>query len=95
MKIKKLKCAILYLRVIKHFDGDKLKGELDNTEEAKWWKFWSSAEFNPSKFEDDKKTLVTFYQKNGYRDAQVISDSLVYSNDKKDLTILIDVYEGS
>jgi outer membrane protein insertion porin family len=79
----------------KAFTGDKLKGQLDNTEEAVWWKFWSSAEFNPPKFEDDKKALTTFYQKNGYRDAQVISDSLIYSADKKDLTIQIDVYEGS
>jgi len=77
------------------FSGDKLKGQLDNTEEAHWWKFWSSAEFNRQKFEDDKKALVKFYQKNGYRDAQVISDSLVYSNNKKDLTVIIDVYEGN
>ena len=77
------------------FSDAKLKSEMDNTEEAQWWKFWSSAEFNPQKFEDDKKALITFYQKNGYRDAQIISDSLIYSNDKKDLTILIYVYEGS
>jgi len=76
------------------FPGDKLKGQMDNTEEAVWWKFWSSAEFNPKKFEDDKKSIVKFYRENGYRDAQVLSDSLIYSNDKKDLTILIDVYEG-
>ena len=39
----------------KAFDNGDLRGELDNTEEAKWWKFWSSAKFNPDKFEDDKK----------------------------------------
>jgi outer membrane protein insertion porin family len=77
------------------FSGDKLRGQLDNTEESHWWKFWSSAEFNRQKFEDDKKALIKFYQKNGYRDAQVISDSLVYSNNNKDLTILLDVYEGN
>ncbi len=78
----------------KAFDDGDLRGELDNTEEAKWWKFWSSAKFNPEKFEDDKKLIKSFYEEHGYRDAEVTSDSLIYSNDKKDLKIIINVYEG-
>ncbi len=78
----------------KAFTGGDLRGQMNNTEEAQWWKFWSSAEFDPKKFEEDKKSIVDYYRKNGYRDAQVLGDSLIYSNDKKDLTILIHVYEG-
>ncbi len=78
----------------KAFDNSELRSHLDNTEEAKWWKFWSSAKFNPEKFEDDKKGLKSFYEEHGYRDAEVVSDSLIYSNDKKDLKIIINVYEG-
>ncbi len=78
----------------KAFDQGDLRGALDNTEEAKWWKFWSSAKFNPEKFEEDKKGLKDFYEEHGYRDAEVVSDSLIYSNDKKDLKIIINVYEG-
>jgi outer membrane protein insertion porin family len=98
IKIKenqKVKVRHIVFEGNKAFSNDNLKGALDNTEEAQWWKFWNSAEFDPQKFEDDKKALTTFYQKNGYRDAQVISDSLIYSNNKKDLTILINVFEGS
>ena len=78
----------------KAFDGDDLKGAMDEISEAKWWKFWNSAKFDKEKFEKDKKSIRDFYLKNGYRDAEVMSDSLIYSNDKKDLTILIKVYEG-
>jgi outer membrane protein insertion porin family len=92
---QKVKVRHIVFKGNKSFSDSDLKSALDNTEEAKWWKFWSSADFDPQKFEDDKKSLTTFYQKNGYRDAQVISDSLIYSNDKKDLTILIQVYEGT
>lgn len=74
-------------------DGD-LRGEMKNTEEAQWWKFWSSAEFDPKKFDEDKKSIIDFYRKNGYRDAQILGDSLIFSNDKKNLSILIHVYEG-
>ena len=78
----------------KAFTGSKLRSQMDNIEEAHWWKFWSSAEFDPKKFDEDKKAIIDFYKKNGYRDAQILSDSLLYSSNKKDLTILIDVYEG-
>ncbi len=78
----------------KAFEGDDLKGAMDEISEAKWWKFWNSAKFDKEKFEKDKKSIRDFYLKNGYRDAEIMSDSLIYSNDKKDLTILIKVYEG-
>ena len=78
----------------KAFDDGDLKGAMDEISEAKWWKFWSSAKFDKDKFEKDKKSIRDFYLKNGYRDAYIISDSLIYSNNKQDLTILIKVYEG-
>ena len=74
-------------------DGD-LKGAMDDIEEAKWWKFWSGAKFDKEKFEKDKKNIKDFYLKNGYRDAELVSDSLVYYNNNKDLKIYITVYEG-
>lgn len=76
------------------FDSDDLKSEMEETEEAKWWKFWSSANFKPEEFEKDKGLIIRFYKENGYRDAEILSDSLIYSNDKTDLTIRMDVYEG-
>jgi outer membrane protein insertion porin family len=76
------------------FDESDLEGELDETEEAKWWKFWSSAKFDKKKYEEDKELLLKFYKRNGYRDAGIISDSLIYFNDKKDINIEIYVDEG-
>ena len=74
-------------------DGD-LKGAMDDIEEAKWWKFWSGAKFDKEKFEKDKKNIKDFYLKNGYRDAELVSDSLAYYNNNKDLKIYMTVYEG-
>ncbi len=76
------------------FDDDDLKGEMDEISEKVWWKFWSGAKFDPKEYEEDKDLILKFYKKNGYRDAEIISDSLIYSNDKKDLKIVMDVYEG-
>jgi len=76
------------------FDDDDLSGEMDETSEASWWKFWSSAEFNPDEYEKDKQLIVDYYRNNGYRDAEILKDSLEYYNDNKDLNINMDVYEG-
>jgi outer membrane protein insertion porin family len=78
----------------KAFTDDDLKDQMDNISEAVWWKFWNGAKFDPEKLKKDEELITKFYRKNGYIDADVTSDSLIYSNDKKDLTILIKVYEG-
>lgn len=78
----------------KAFTGDDLKDQMDNISEAKWWKFWNGAKFDPDKLKKDEDLITKFYRKNGYIDAEIVSDSLIYSNDKKDLAILMKVYEG-
>lgn len=76
------------------FDDGDLEGEMDETSESVWWKFWSSAQFNPKEFEKDKTLVVDYYRKNGYRDAEVLSDSLFYYDENKSLKIIMDIYEG-
>ena len=46
----------------KAFTDSDLRGVMDNIEESKWWKFWSSAKFDPKKFKEDKKSIVKYYQ---------------------------------
>lgn len=76
------------------FDDGDLRGAMDETKEARWWKIFSSAKFDRKKYEEDKKLIIQFYRKNGYRDADIVSDSIWYSNDKRDMSILMNVYEG-
>ncbi|MEW6194445.1 MAG: outer membrane protein assembly factor BamA [Bacteroidota bacterium] len=76
------------------FDDDDLKSELDETSEKRWWKFWSSANFKKDKFETDKGLLEKFYRKNGYRDFVILRDSIVLSEDKTEIDVIVDIYEG-
>jgi outer membrane protein insertion porin family len=78
----------------KAFDDGDLKSQMDEISEAKWWKFWGGGKFDPKKYKKDKELIINFYKKNGYRDAEIVSDSLVYSNNMEDLKIIMDVYEG-
>jgi outer membrane protein insertion porin family len=76
------------------FDNSDLQGAMDETKEATWWKFWSSFKFDRKKYEEDKRLVMQLYRKNGYRDAEIISDSIWYSPDKEDMSILMRVFEG-
>lgn len=77
------------------FEDDDLKSEFDETEESTWWKFWSSANFKKDLYEKDKELLVNFYRKNGYRDAEILSDTLIYNADKTEVDLGVTVYEGN
>ena len=77
----------------KAFDDGDLKGEM-KTSIKRWWKFWSKARLDRKEYEEDKKSIVQFYKKNGYRDAEILGDSIWYRPDKLRMTILIRVYEG-
>jgi outer membrane protein insertion porin family len=76
------------------FDDSDLSSTMEETSEAVWWQFWSSAQFKPKDYEKDKQLVVDYYKENGYRDAEILVDSLIYYNDNKDLKIVIDLYEG-
>ncbi|MCF8268074.1 MAG: outer membrane protein assembly factor BamA [Ignavibacteriales bacterium] len=78
----------------KAFDSDDIKDEFAETKEDRWWRFWSSANFKTEDFEKDKAAVENFYRKSGYRDFRIEEDSLSYSEDKKYVDVLLNVYEG-
>ncbi|WP_338759856.1 outer membrane protein assembly factor BamA [Bernardetia sp. ABR2-2B] len=54
----------------------KLKRKLKKTKEFAPWNVFRSSKFIPSEFNNDKKSLIAFYNKEGYRDAYIISDTV-------------------
>jgi outer membrane protein insertion porin family len=76
------------------FLDEDLKAEFDETSEPVWWKFWSDNSFNKEEFQADKDLLKAFYHKEGYRDFEIISDSLKYNEDKTGVEVVLDLYEG-
>lgn len=77
------------------FDDDDLRGAMDEISERTWWKFWSSSRFDRINYEKDKKLIVQLYREEGYLDAEIVRDSIWYSDDREDMYIDITVDEGS
>ncbi len=78
----------------KAFDASDLRGTFDDTHEKVWWMFWRSSKFDKKKYGDDKQKLIEFYHAHGYRDAEILADSITYDESKEYLTLTLYLYEG-
>ncbi len=77
----------------KEFKSAKLRKFLKKTKQQAFYKVFGSGRFNTQKFEDDKLALIDKIHSKGYRDAQIVRDS-VYTISKKAVGIDIEIYEG-
>ena len=77
----------------KAFKAAELRGFLKKTRERKVYNIFGSKKFKQDAYEEDKQTLVEKMQSRGYRDAEVVSDS-VWKHDDKTVNVKIKVYEG-
>ena len=90
----KVKVDYIHFHGNKRYDDSDLKSEMKETSERKWWKFWTTNKFDRKKYLEDKDLVIAFYRKNGFRDAEILSDSLTYDKTHKYMTINIYVLEG-
>ncbi len=56
--------------------------------------FLLSSDFKQEEFPNDKEKIITEYNKRGFLDADILSDSMVIDSITNRMTIFIDVYEG-
>ncbi|NOY58206.1 MAG: outer membrane protein assembly factor BamA [Calditrichaeota bacterium] len=73
------------------FKDGKLKKQFKKTKEDRWWR---GADFDKKEYQDDLTKLIEFYQNEGFRDAEVLKDSIFYNDKRSDLFIDIWVNEG-
>jgi len=57
------------------------------------FKLFSSAKFNPKKYEEDKEHLLDYYNSQGFRDSYIVADTAI-SNKEGNLDIHIKMNEG-
>jgi outer membrane protein insertion porin family len=81
------------------FDGNeklsdkKLRRAMKNVKRKNLIRFWKRSKFTESSFEEDKTNIIKKYKESGYRDARILSDTLIVK-DEKNVTLQLDVEEG-
>ena len=77
------------------FKSFKLQNKLKNTKPKKSYRFWKKSKFDQKEFDEDLVGLIDFYKEEGYRDARVISDTLINEEVNPNSVVLnINIEEG-
>ena len=74
-------------------DG-RIRKAMKNTKQKVFGRFWKKSKFIPEDYQEDLKSIVNKYKESGYRDARVLSDSIIY-NDDNSISIDLAVEEGN
>lgn len=92
-KKSKVKVNAINIKGNKDFSDAKLKKFLKKTHEMAFYKVFGSGKFLKDKYQEDKETMIAKMREKGYRDAEIISDSVYKYNDKS-VNIDINLHEG-
>jgi outer membrane protein insertion porin family len=71
----------------------KLRKEMKETKQIGG--LFGNSSYSEAKYEEDKQNVIAYYQKNGFRNAEIARDSLYYDESMKHLFIDITVEEGA
>lgn len=91
---KKIKLKHIEFEGNDTYSNWRLRNVLKETKQQRWYLFWRSY-YNPEKFEEDKQLLSAFYKNNGFRDFEIISDTVRYNSDANAMNIVLTMKEGS
>jgi len=92
-KKKKVKINEVIFEGNEAFSKAKLKKLLPKTRQRKFYNIFGSKKFKQDQYEEDKQALIEKMQAKGYRDAEILSDS-VWKHDENTVNVKIKVYEG-
>jgi outer membrane protein insertion porin family len=76
------------------YKSSKLRSKLKKTKQRKSVRFWKKSKFIEKEFEGDLVGLIDFYKEEGYRDARVISDTLIRNENPKSIILTLDIEGG-
>jgi outer membrane protein insertion porin family len=76
------------------FTDKKLRSFMSETKQINRIRLFKSSKYIKDKYKEDLVKVIDGYKSKGYRDARIISDSVVYNKEIKKLAIKIQVEEG-
>ena len=90
----KIKIKEIKINGNKDISDAELRSYLKDTKRKFWGRFWKSSKFVKDKYKEDIQNLLDEYSELGYRDARIISDSLIWNKDGKTVNLEITLEEG-
>lgn len=79
---------------VQAFKPKKLRRSLKDTKRKRWYNIFGSSKYVPNVYQKEKNNIVDKYNEKGFRDAKIVSDSVITINNKL-VEIDITVEEGN
>jgi len=92
-KGNKIKIKKIVFDGIDNLSSKSLQKSMKNTKKSKIFRFWKRSKYIEDDFKEDLVGLVDKYKENGFRDARIISDTIV-TYDESSITLKIKLQEG-
>lgn len=92
-KGKKVKVSELNFEGVTAFKEAKLNRKMKKTNEKGLRNLFRPKKFLDSEYANDKEALIAFYNRNGYRDAEIVKDS-IYETSEKTVGVTLHIDEG-
>ncbi|HEX8577085.1 MAG TPA: POTRA domain-containing protein [Flavobacterium sp.] len=73
----------------------KLHKTMKNTKEKNPFRIFKASKFIKDKYKEDLESIVSKYKERGYRDARIVSDSVIYNKEANTIAIKINLEEGN
>ncbi|WP_396181596.1 outer membrane protein assembly factor [Flavobacterium sp.] len=93
-KGQKVKISAINFIGNEQLNDKKLKKSFKSTKEKKVYRLFKASKFVKDKYKEDLGTLVTNYKEKGYRDARVVSESVLYNKETNKINIDVNIEEG-
>jgi len=75
------------------YTDEQIRRKMKDTKEKRWYRIFKASKYVKTKFEEDKEKIISFYNKNGYRDAEIEMDTLVRLSDNR-IRLSMKINEG-
>ena len=93
-KGNKIKINKIQFEGISELKSKTLEKAMKNTKKRKFYRIFKRSKYVPDDFKEDLASLVDKYKENGFRDARVVSDTIL-NNDDQQIDVSISLIEGS
>ncbi|MAZ27417.1 MAG: outer membrane protein assembly factor BamA [Cytophagaceae bacterium] len=71
----------------------KLRKQMKKTKQKNFLRFWKRSKYIEDNYDEDKTKLIDKYKEKGFRDARIVSDTLIRDGDDL-ITLKLDIEEG-
>jgi outer membrane protein insertion porin family len=72
----------------------KLRRVMKDTKERRWYNIFKASKFNAEAYKKDKQRIIDYYNQQGFRDAEVVKDSVyLFSPKRLNISITIDEHK--